>query len=453
MMKPLHTFFSALLLSISVLTPAYGADTDATAVPTSPVITSSRGILKPKDILSTSTSIPETVYRPGIYQVGTDLPAGEYMIFTLTNGIKGSYSILSDLSDEAQVLDHASFPYNSIVTLSEGQVLKLTRCSASPIAEVPQIDHFYGNMYKIGYHIPAGTYRLKRAKNSQAGVAFTLAWPSNTYDCVIDYMEVKDNAVITVHEGEYLQLEDCLLASTASAEDIKRYRIPTASETAIAEEEALKRQQTSPILVSGDLVAGLSTSTSKPETIYPADTYLVGSDLPAGEYVLLSTGEEPGVYMISDKADPDKHEDLIDYGGIQTDAIVAVKEGEYLTFENATASPIEEVPNLDYRSATEFKVGVHIPAGTWYFVTDDPDSTGIVFVMSATRRQYKDMLSMKYIDTTPVPITLEKGQYLLMMNCRFTAQTSSASGPGADLASGVNSAIQTLLDAIKQFGA
>ena len=76
-MKPLHTFFSALLLSISVLTPAYGADTDATAVPTSPVITSSRGILKPKDILSTSTSIPETVYRPGIYQVGTDLPAGE----------------------------------------------------------------------------------------------------------------------------------------------------------------------------------------------------------------------------------------------------------------------------------------------------------------------------------------------------------------------------------------
>ena len=65
----------------------------------------------------------------------------------------------------------------------------------------------------------------------------------------------------------------------------------------------------------------------------------------------------------------------------------------------------------------------------------------------------KDMISMKYIDTTPVPITLEKGQYLLMMNCRFTAQTSSASGPGADLASGVNSAIQTLLDAIKQFGA
>lgn len=452
-MRPLHTFFGALLLSISVLTPAYGADADATAIPASPVITSSRGILKPKDILSTSTSVPETVYRPGIYQVGTDLPAGEYMIFTLTNGIKGSYSVLSDMSEDAQVLDHASFPYNSIVTLSAGQVLKLTRCSASPIAEVPQIDHFYGNMYKIGYHIPAGTYRLKRAKNAQAGVAFTLAWPSNTYDSVTDYMEVKDNAVITVHEGEYLQLEDCLLASTASAEDIRRYRTPTASETALAEEEELKRQQTSPILVSGDLVSGLSTSTSKPETSYPAGTYLAGSDIPAGEYVLLSTGDNPGVYMVSNEAEPDDHDDLIDYGGIQHDAIVEVEDGQYLSFENASASPISEVPDLDYRSATEFKVGVHIPAGTWYFVTDDPDNTGIVFVMSSSRRQYKDMISMKYIDTTPVPIQLEKGQYLLIMNCRFTAQTASVSGPGADLAGGVNSAIQTLLDAIKQFGA
>ena len=452
-MRLLHTLFAALFLSVSVLSSAYGADTDAAAVPTSPVITSSRGILKPKDILSTSTSVPDTVYRPGIYQIGTDLPAGEYVIFTLTNGIKGSYSILSDTSDDAQVLDHASFPYNSIVTLSEGQVLKLTRCSASPISEVPQIDHFYGNMYKIGYHIPAGTYRLKRAKNVQAGVAFTLAWPSNTYDSVIDYMEVTDNAVITVHEGQYLQLEDCLLAATATADDIKRYRIPTASETAAAEEEALRRQQTSPVLVSGDLVPGLSTSTSKPATSYPAGTYRVGSDLPAGEYVLLSSSDNPGVYMISREAKPDDHDDLIDYGGIQNDAIVQVEEGEYLTFENASASPISEVPDLDYRSATEFKVGVHIPAGTWYFVSDDPDNTGIVFVMSATRRQYTDMVSMKYIDTTPVPITLEKGQYLLMMNCRFTAQTASVSGPGADSAgTTVNSAIQTLLDAIRQLG-
>ena len=452
-MRLLHIFFTALFLSVSVLTPAYGANTDSTAaVPTSPVITSSRGILKQKEILSTSTSIPETVYRPGIYQVGTDLPAGEYMIFTLTNGIKGSYSILSDMSDDAQILDHASFPYNSIVSVENGQVLKLTRCSASPISEVPQIDHFYGNMYKIGYHIPAGTYRLKRAKNAQAGVAFTLEWPSNTYDSVIDYMEVKDNAVITVHEGEYLQLEDCILAAAATAEDIKRYRIPTASETALAEEEALKRQQSSPIIVSGDNVPGLSTSTSKPETSYPAGTYRAGVDLPAGEYVLLSSGNDPGVYMISDEKNPGDHDQLIDYGGIQNDAIVLVEDGEYLTFENAYASPISEVPDLNYRSATEFKVGVHIPAGTWHFVTDDPDNTGIVFVMSSPRRQYKDMISMKYIDTTPVSITLEKGQYLLMMNCRFTAQTASVNGPGSDSASSVNSAIQTLLDALKQLG-
>lgn len=462
-MRKSRLIFTSLLISglLATQVMAEAEVPDSTAPQenaASPVITAGQGAGGSTAGLSTATSTPSTVYPPADYQAGVNIPAGEYVLLAQSSDTYGYYAIFADSSAEADLVDYNVFDYNAIIRIEDGQRLELKCCTASPIEEISQIDHYYGTMYKIGYHIPAGTYRLKATDSTSYGIAYVLSYPSDEYDAVEDYVYVEDTAAITVSAGQYLQLDDCVIIGTAPADEVTPdhgSRRTSWADTIREELSADDNQRTSPVVTAGTLIPGLPAATSSPSTVYSETSYQAGVNIPAGEYVLFSSSDEyASGYAISSSPAPETEasEDVVEYGSFQYNTIIKLEDGQYLTMSDCTASPIAEVPAIDYRKGDHFKVGYHIPAGTYYFKSNAPYSYGVAYVLSAPTRRNEDLVDyvLIYSNEDIVPLTLEEGQYLLLANCSFTTQTSGQSGPDGGNSSSYASTWEKYLNYLKQ---
>ncbi|MEG2230660.1 MAG: cell wall-binding protein, partial [Lachnospiraceae bacterium] len=159
-------------------------------------------------VVGTVTSTPVTIVGEGTYKVGTDIVAGAYVL--LNNSKYSSYYAVSSDSTGDSIIANENFNYNSIVTVNDGQYLKLTRCTLSPILEVPTIDYTHGNMFYIGYHLPAGEYKL------QCTDARFSAYYSVSNDALQKDITTNDNftgqTYVTVKDGQFLKLSRCTFA-------------------------------------------------------------------------------------------------------------------------------------------------------------------------------------------------------------------------------------------------
>ena len=160
--------------------------------------------------LSTVTSSPSTVIGSGTYKVGTDIAAGEYVLFS-TSDLGAYYEIASDSSGNFEsIIDNDNFSYNAIVTVTNGQYLKLTNGTLSPISEVSQIDYTKGNMFKVGYHIPAGEYKLQSGSEF-SGYCAVLRSSSGGVENIITNDNFLGITYMTVENGQYLQISRCVI--------------------------------------------------------------------------------------------------------------------------------------------------------------------------------------------------------------------------------------------------
>lgn len=362
-----------------------------------------------------TTSTPDTVYQPGIYQVGVDIPAGEYVLLALPDSDFCEYEIRTDTSWESidGFLDGADFAYNSIILLKNGQYVSLNGCTASPISEVPRLDSSQAEMYKVGYHIPAGTYHLYALDYSYGGYIILSAPTATDWDQVVAIDLVLEDATVTVEAGQYLTLVNCILAEETDPD--------AAADTARTEagDPAAEIPQTPSRVVTAGVSQRLSGITSTPTTVYPDGYYEVGVDIPAGEYVLRSSSEWSSYYEIRSNADFDSYDDMIDYCNFSYNAIVRLEAGQFFWLNRCTASPIEEMPNISYLEGEMFKVGYHIPAGTYRIsLRDSSDYYGVGYVLSYPSDGYDAVVSSVSVYAgEDANITLQDGQYLQLKDC------------------------------------
>ena len=141
-------------------------------------------------------------YENSTYKVGTDMPAGEYVLYA-TSGL-GYFCVSSDSYGNSIVFND-NFEYNSIVSVEEGEYIELSRCYAEPIKSAGFLATTGSGMFKIGEHLPAGEYKLR-------------ATDDRGYYCVYndsrhDNIETNDNfsgrAYVSVRNGQYLLLSRC----------------------------------------------------------------------------------------------------------------------------------------------------------------------------------------------------------------------------------------------------
>lgn len=155
--------------------------------------------------MSTVTSKPKTVIKEGTYKVGAEIVAGEYMLMS-TDQFGGYYSVNSDSTGSFEsIVKNGLFTYNAIISVEDGQYLTLQRCTLSPMSEMPLISYAKGTMFKIGYNLPAGEYKLQ-STSAFGGYCAVLKGLGGGIDDIVSNKIMTGQDYVTVEDGQYLQL-------------------------------------------------------------------------------------------------------------------------------------------------------------------------------------------------------------------------------------------------------
>ena len=146
-----------------------------------------------------------------------------------------------------------------------------------------------------------------------------------------------------------------------------------------------------------------------------------------------------GAYVISTAREASDYDQIIDYNYFSYNAIIRIAEGQYLYLVDCTASPVDEVPQLDYSRGEMYKVGLQLPAGTYRLKSNGSSySYGRAYILSAPSDNYEDVVeSFTVSDDAKTVVTVKSGQYLQLKNC-FVAEavSSDTSSTGPAFAAG-----------------
>lgn len=143
-----------------------------------------------------------TKYTTDNNKVGTDIPAGEYILFAENNH---GYFCVSPDSNQNDITFNDNFDYNSIITVNNGEYLKLSHCYAIPIEEDPELSLTGTGMFKVGFHIPAGEYKLEATD----GNGYYCIYPDSRRDHILANDIFEGQNYVTVSDGQYLVLNGC----------------------------------------------------------------------------------------------------------------------------------------------------------------------------------------------------------------------------------------------------
>lgn len=149
---------------------------------------------------------------------------------------------------------------------------------------------------------------------------------------------------------------------------------------------------------------------------YINGTYVVGDDIPAGEYyVAPAKNSTQSEFYVANSSD-DK---VVRSENVINNDFVRLQEGEYVVLNGTYALPVNEMPDLTPKdgiySAGVYRVGIDIPAGeyelhatskeeSYYSVTND---------MNGNKIDQSNNLE----EGKSTTITISDGQFLTLENC------------------------------------
>lgn len=157
-------------------------------------------------------------FGPGTYEVGKDIPAGEYEV------LWSSYvSILTDKSilDGGEIIDLADgFSIIRYVEVNDGEFLKIEdddeinqsengeECFVYPADEFPpyESDIYILGTYKVGKDIPAGNYKVTLVDGETSGYVAREEYPIGKNARTIVSANIKGPTDLLLEEGEYVKL-------------------------------------------------------------------------------------------------------------------------------------------------------------------------------------------------------------------------------------------------------
>ena len=149
-------------------------------------------------------------YADGMYKVGADIPAGEYI---LKPSATAYYQVATDSTGALEsIISTDNFSGTRYITVSEGQYLTLTGCTAYPASYVSdgtiKNDNLSGGMYKVGVDIDAGEYKVTPDGSGYYEVDSSSA---GTLDVIVANENFSSDVYVTVADGQYLKLSGATL--------------------------------------------------------------------------------------------------------------------------------------------------------------------------------------------------------------------------------------------------
>lgn len=144
----------------------------------------------------------ENKYPASQYKVGTDIPAGEYIIFA--DADHGYFALTAD-GNGRDIITNENFSYNSIIQADLGEYLTLKSCFAVPISDVQQLPIDKADMLKVGTYIAPGEYKLV----ADSDKAYYCIYNDSKQDDIDSNDNFSGQSYITIKNGQYLKLSRC----------------------------------------------------------------------------------------------------------------------------------------------------------------------------------------------------------------------------------------------------
>ncbi|MBP2657174.1 MAG: hypothetical protein H6Q69_206 [Firmicutes bacterium] len=144
-------------------------------------------------------------YKSGQYKVGQDIPAGEYV--AIANG-QAYIEIAKDSKGTMQsILANDIFINRSIISVSDGQYLKVQGCELYAFKDAPKVQDNNGflpaGMYKVGVDLPAGEYKV----TSEGGDSYieTSNTSRHSMGDIVSNDIFQGDKYVTVSDGQYVK--------------------------------------------------------------------------------------------------------------------------------------------------------------------------------------------------------------------------------------------------------
>ena len=145
-------------------------------------------------------------YGPGVYKVGTDMPAGTYFLTITTPGRIGYVAVSAD-SNADDIIYNEIFDQNVIAEFYDGEYVDLSRCSAARYTKKEHVDLTAANFEaEIGVHLPSGEYRLEIATPNRTG--YYVIYSDNRFHDIITNDVFENNCYVTVSDGQFLIIKN-----------------------------------------------------------------------------------------------------------------------------------------------------------------------------------------------------------------------------------------------------
>lgn len=205
-----------VILALVIIGGIGSAMGDDTAAPTSSPANSTAATsstkptdsaIKPQETAKPQEPAKPTVktYKAGMYKIGSDMPAGEYV---LVGSGMSYFEIDKDSTGQMNsILANDNFSKRSIVSVQDGQYLKLTGCTAYAFNDAPKVqpkDGFMSEgMYKVGVDLPAGEYKVIPEGMPYVEVSKD---SSHTMNSIVSNDLPQGESYISIKDGQYIKL-------------------------------------------------------------------------------------------------------------------------------------------------------------------------------------------------------------------------------------------------------
>ena len=155
-------------------------------------------------------------------------------------------------------------------------------------------------------------------------------------------------------------------------------------------------------------------------TSYDEGAYMVGSDIPAGEYqlwALTSTSSGEGYFCVYPDA---SRSEILENENFSNSAVITLSDGQLFELNRATARPFDEASHALTDNTVEgtWKVGVDIQAGTYALTQTGSHGYWCIYSSSQPGREIIQNNNFSGNDY----VTVSDGQYLLLSGCSAQKQ-------------------------------
>ena len=155
------------------------------------------------------------IYGAGSYAVGENFRAGEYILFNA--GDQEAWYLVSIDEEGLDVITEGDFITNTILTVEDGDYLKLIDCTAALAEDYYSIARIEpdqnGGTLKVGYDVEPGSYELIGRPDE---TSFYRLYDDTRFHLVAAEEEFQLVCQVHLEEGQCLELVGCAVGSRIS---------------------------------------------------------------------------------------------------------------------------------------------------------------------------------------------------------------------------------------------